>query len=92
MAKRKGVGKTCLVRKFTQGIFPPGQSATIGVDFMIKTIRVGNEKIKVLHISFLYWLILNFIIDYSFKFGTPPDRNVSEALPKVIIGLHMLLS
>lgn len=57
-----GVGKTCLVRKFTQvsidsncltiilvfqGIFPPGQSATIGVDFMIKTVKVGNDKIKV---------------------------------------------
>ncbi|KAI6177190.1 Ras-related protein Rab-30 [Aphelenchoides bicaudatus] len=41
-----GVGKTCLVRKFTQGIFPPGQSATIGVDFMIKTVKVGDDKIK----------------------------------------------
>lgn len=41
-----GVGKTCLVRKFTQGIFPPGQSATIGVDFMIKTVKVGEDKIK----------------------------------------------
>ncbi|CAD6187696.1 unnamed protein product [Caenorhabditis auriculariae] len=41
-----GVGKTCLVRKFTQGIFPPGQSATIGVDFMIKTVKVENDKIK----------------------------------------------
>ena len=41
-----GVGKTCLVRKFTQGIFPPGQSATIGVDFMIKTVLVGEEKVK----------------------------------------------
>ncbi|KAH7731890.1 RAB family member [Aphelenchoides avenae] len=41
-----GVGKTCLVRKFTQGIFPPGQSSTIGVDFMIKTVRVGDDKIK----------------------------------------------
>ncbi|CAJ0599269.1 unnamed protein product [Cylicocyclus nassatus] len=41
-----GVGKTCLVRKFTQGIFPPGQSATIGVDFMIKTVKIDNDKIK----------------------------------------------
>uniref|UniRef100_A0AC35U076 Ras-related protein Rab-30 n=1 Tax=Rhabditophanes sp. KR3021 TaxID=114890 RepID=A0AC35U076_9BILA len=40
------VGKTSLVRKFTQGIFPPGQSATIGVDFMIKTVQVDDEKIK----------------------------------------------
>lgn len=42
-----GVGKTCLVRRFTQGLFPPGQGATIGVDFMIKTVEVDNEKIKV---------------------------------------------
>jgi len=34
-----GVGKTCLVRRFTQG-------ATIGVDFMIKTVEVEGEKIK----------------------------------------------
>jgi GTPase SAR1 family protein len=24
-----GVGKTCLVRRFTQGVFPKGQGATI---------------------------------------------------------------
>lgn len=41
-------GKTCLVRRFTQGLFPPGQGATIGVDFMIKTVVVDNEKIKVI--------------------------------------------
>ena len=42
-----GVGKTCLVRRFTQGMFPPGQGATIGVDFMIKTVEIDGEKIKV---------------------------------------------
>lgn len=41
-----GVGKTCLVRRFTQGLFPPGQGATIGVDFMIKTLEVGGDKVK----------------------------------------------
>lgn len=41
-----GVGKTCLVRRFTQGLFPPGQGATIGVDFMIKTVEIEGEKIK----------------------------------------------
>lgn len=38
-----GVGKTCLVRRFTQGVFPKGQGATIGVDFMIKTLEVENS-------------------------------------------------
>ena len=29
-----------------QGMFPPGQGATIGVDFMIKTVEIDGEKIK----------------------------------------------
>ncbi|KAH3837823.1 ras-related protein Rab-30-like [Dreissena polymorpha] len=41
-----GVGKTCLVRRFTQGLFPPGQAATIGVDFMIKTVEIDGDKVK----------------------------------------------
>ncbi|XP_036381002.1 ras-related protein Rab-30-like [Megalops cyprinoides] len=41
-----GVGKTCLVRRFTQGLFPPGQGATIGVDFMIKTVDIKGQKVK----------------------------------------------
>lgn len=42
-----GVGKTCLVRQFTQGIAPNGhQGATIGVDFMIKTVVVNGTKVK----------------------------------------------
>lgn len=48
--KRKhvtGVGKTCLVRQFTQGNLPSGhQGATIGVDFMIKTVEANGMKIK----------------------------------------------
>ena len=30
-----------------KGIFPPGQGATIGVDFMIKTVDIDGLKIKV---------------------------------------------
>lgn len=41
------VGKTCLVRRFCQDVFPTGQAATIGVDFLIKTVEVNGEKIKV---------------------------------------------
>lgn len=42
-----GVGKTCLVRQFTQGNLPSGhQGATIGVDFMIKTVLTNGMKIK----------------------------------------------
>jgi Ras-related protein Rab-30 len=41
-----GVGKTCLVKRYCQGVFPVAQSATIGVDFMIKTVDVNGEQIK----------------------------------------------
>ncbi|EDO44463.1 predicted protein, partial [Nematostella vectensis] len=40
------VGKTCLVRQFTKGYFPPNQGPTIGVDFTIKTVDVDGEKVK----------------------------------------------
>lgn len=33
----------------SQGLFPPGQGATIGVDFMIKTVEIGGDKVKVLY-------------------------------------------
>ena len=42
-----GVGKTCLVRRFTQGMFPPGQGATIGVDFKVKTVNVNASKVTI---------------------------------------------
>ncbi|XP_053200290.1 ras-related protein Rab-30-like [Panonychus citri] len=41
-----GVGKTCLVRRFAQGLFPGVQGATIGVDFMIKSLMVNDVKVK----------------------------------------------
>lgn len=37
----------CWISWNLQGLFPPGQGATIGVDFMIKTVEVENEKVKV---------------------------------------------
>lgn len=41
------MGKTCIVRRFTQGNLPSGhQGATIGVDFMIKTVVANDMKIK----------------------------------------------
>jgi hypothetical protein len=47
--ENSGVEKTCL------GMFPPGQGATIGVDFMIKTVEIEGEKIKVSQKYFISW-------------------------------------
>jgi len=40
-----------------QGLFPPGQGATIGVDFMIKTVEVENEKVKVHSLSMMIFML-----------------------------------
>ncbi len=63
------VGKTCLVRRFCQDVFPTGQAATIGVDFLIKTVEVNGEKIKVWiekhFFLFFYMIILASNMGYS---------------------------
>ncbi|XP_065884766.1 ras-related protein Rab-43-like [Dysidea avara] len=41
-----GVGKTCIVQRFKNGIFIERQANTIGVDFTLKTIMVDGKKIK----------------------------------------------
>ncbi|VVD03107.1 unnamed protein product [Leptidea sinapis] len=74
-----GVGKTCLVRRFTQGLFPPGQGATIGVDFMIKTVEVDGEKVKSYYRS-AHALILVYDISCQPTFDCLPDwlREIEE--------------
>lgn len=86
-----GVGKTCLVRRFTQGLFPPGQGATIGVDFMIKTVEVEGEKVKVnCEIPQNEYNIKSRVI-YSCKSGIPPARSVSGPSPRATTDPHMPL-
>ncbi|KAL0879618.1 hypothetical protein ABMA27_003337 [Loxostege sticticalis] len=41
-----GVGKTCLTYRFCEGQFLDKSEATIGVDFRERTIKIGNEEIK----------------------------------------------
>ena len=53
-------GKTCLVRRFCQGVFPVGQAATIGVDFLIKTLDLNGDKIKVNIVCLLFFIKLGW--------------------------------
>ena len=41
-----GVGKTNMLVRFCENTFKPNYIATIGVDFKIKTISVGKQRIK----------------------------------------------
>jgi hypothetical protein len=69
------VGKTCLVRRFCQDVFPAGQAATIGVDFLIKTVEVNGEKIKVCIINLVIFSCLVLFL-FSFKYGIQLVKNV----------------
>uniref|UniRef100_A0A3Q4HJF3 Calcium release activated channel regulator 2A n=1 Tax=Neolamprologus brichardi TaxID=32507 RepID=A0A3Q4HJF3_NEOBR len=39
------VGKTCLLRRFCDDAFHPGTSATVGIDYSVKTIAVDNSQV-----------------------------------------------
>jgi Ras-related protein Rab-8A len=41
-----GVGKTNLMTKYCEGIFKESYVATIGVDFKLKDIKVGDQKMR----------------------------------------------
>ena len=42
-----GVGKTSIVRRYTDGVFTSAGIPTIGVDFCIKTLQIGTNMVKV---------------------------------------------
>lgn len=41
-----GVGKTCLLMRYTSDSFSPSAIYTIGIDFKVKNITVDGKKIK----------------------------------------------
>ena len=41
-----GVGKTCILCRFSDDSFNPSFISTIGIDFKMKTIELNGKKIK----------------------------------------------
>ncbi|XP_028393782.1 ras-related protein Rab-10-like [Dendronephthya gigantea] len=41
-----GVGKTCILFRFADDAFNPNFIHTIGIDFKIKTLKIGEKRIK----------------------------------------------
>jgi len=41
-----GVGKSCLVQRFSRDEFPSDHIATIGIDYEVKTLDVDDQKVK----------------------------------------------
>ena len=42
----EGVGKTCLIRRFTDDVFSTEKKHTIGIDFSIKDIALDETRVK----------------------------------------------
>ncbi|XP_054470084.1 ras-related protein Rab-15-like [Anoplopoma fimbria] len=42
-----GVGKTCMLRRFTESDFDPTHISTIGVDFKMRTLELDGIKVRV---------------------------------------------
>ncbi|XP_032356918.1 ras-related protein Rab-15 isoform X2 [Etheostoma spectabile] len=42
-----GVGKTCVLRRFTESEFDPSHISTIGVDFKMKTLELDGIRVRV---------------------------------------------
>jgi hypothetical protein len=43
---RAGVGKTCLLLRYADGTFSSTFITTIGIDFKINTIKLGDKTVK----------------------------------------------
>lgn len=41
-----GVGKTSIMKRYTDEIYTANSASTIGVDFKIKTVMINNKKVK----------------------------------------------
>ena len=44
--ERAGVGKTCLLLRYADGTFSSTFITTIGIDFKINTIKLGDKTVK----------------------------------------------
>jgi len=41
------VGKTCLLRRFSQGFYSDTFIPTVGIDFVVKKLKIDNKIIKI---------------------------------------------
>ncbi|KAM9790029.1 ras-related protein Rab-18-B-like [Neosynchiropus ocellatus] len=68
-----GVGKSSLLLRFTEDTFDPEQSATIGVDFKVKTLAIDGNKAKLAIWVRVLFQMLNVFL--RLLFGYDSDRS-----------------
>ena len=56
-----GVGKTCLLLKYSSGQFSPMFITTIGIDYKLKTIRI-NQRLFPIQLTMLMFLVYILMI------------------------------
>ena len=42
-----GVGKTCILLRFSENVFPENHVPTIGIDFKTKNVQIGSNAVRV---------------------------------------------
>lgn len=42
----KGVGKSCILLRYSEDAFDPNFIATIGIDYRIKTITIAGKRVR----------------------------------------------
>ena len=72
-----GVGKTCILQCFKSNTFIDRQKPTIGIDFTMKTLEIAGKKVKV-RLNKLATRLRPRFHNFSFKFGTRPEKNDFE--------------
>ena len=73
-----GVGKTCVVKRYCDGGFSDTGIPTIGVDFSIKTLKVGTKTLKVNVYLFLFVCTMDFmpILPQGFASHFPTPKSM----------------
>ena len=57
-----GVGKSSILLQFTEHTFDDNQQSTIGVDFKVRKVDIGQKKVKmtIWDTGFVMWLLSRF--------------------------------
>ena len=64
-----GVGKSCLLLRFSEDQFTPSFITTIGIDFKIRTIDMDGKKIKL-----QIWDTAGIYLLYSYAYISGQER------------------
>ena len=51
-----GVGKTSILKWYTDGIFTPTTNFSVGADLCVKSLKIGNSNVEVRHSIWLTYL------------------------------------